>query len=169
MVEISLLLCVSGGSVDVTVISSSSQQLLSSSSPFVFVIGPRESKYTFLQESDDQIQASSAKEFNNIVRIKLRPMKLLSGALVGLCCLSLMPSCLIIFWLAGGAETLLTPHIKDYSSLVFSQLQELSSVGLFDIIAMSGSFLNTESNGTVSRTCILLVLMVVLWALLLEC
>ncbi|XP_056865963.1 uncharacterized protein LOC130511977 isoform X2 [Raphanus sativus] len=152
MVEISLLLCVSGGSVDVTVISSSSQQLLSSSSPFVFVIGPRESKYTFLQESDDQIQASSAK-----------------GALVGLCCLSLMPSCLIIFWLAGGAETLLTPHIKDYSSLVFSQLQELSSVGLFDIIAMSGSFLNTESNGTVSRTCILLVLMVVLWALLLEC
>ncbi|XP_056865964.1 uncharacterized protein LOC130511977 isoform X3 [Raphanus sativus] len=147
MVEISLLLCVSGGSVDVTVISSSSQQLLSSSSPFVFVIGPRESKYTFLQESDDQIQASSAKEFNNIVRIKLRPMKLLSG----------------------GAETLLTPHIKDYSSLVFSQLQELSSVGLFDIIAMSGSFLNTESNGTVSRTCILLVLMVVLWALLLEC
>ncbi|KAJ4905665.1 Uncharacterized protein Rs2_09323 [Raphanus sativus] len=93
-------------------------------------MGPRESKYTFLQESDDQIQASSAKEFNNIVGIKLRPMKLLLGALVGLCCLSLMPSCLIVFWLAGGAETLLTPHIKDYSSLVFSQLQELSSVNV---------------------------------------
>ncbi|CAN7081169.1 unnamed protein product [Brassica oleracea var. botrytis] len=87
---------------------------------------------------------------------------------------------------AGGAETLLTPHLINVkagediaakivaftnqgplessilsasgavSSAVLRHSNNPSGVvkyeGVYDIIAMSGSFLNTESNGTVTRT-----------------